>query len=45
MRYVIVGASAAGLNAARTLESLDPQGEITILSAEEVFPYSKMSLP
>lgn len=45
MRHVIVGASAAGLNAARTLESLDPQGEITILSAEEVFPYSKMSLP
>lgn len=45
MKYLIVGASAAGLNAAKNLELMDPHGEITILSAEEVYPYSKMSLP
>ena len=32
MNYVILGASAAGINAAKTLRSLDKTGEITIVS-------------
>ena len=34
MRYVIIGASAAGLTAAKTLRQWDPQGEITVLSVD-----------
>ncbi|MCL2578759.1 MAG: FAD-dependent oxidoreductase [Oscillospiraceae bacterium] len=36
MRHLIIGASAAGLNAAKTLRHLDPNAEITILSKDEV---------
>jgi NAD(P)H-nitrite reductase large subunit len=35
MKNVIIGASAAGINAARTLRILDPQTEITIISKDE----------
>ncbi|MEW9123951.1 MAG: FAD-dependent oxidoreductase [Thermotaleaceae bacterium] len=35
MKYVIIGASAAGIHGAKTLRSLDSHGEITILSEDE----------
>lgn len=34
MRYVIIGASAAGINAAKTLRELDKQSEIVIISKD-----------
>ncbi|MCL2618954.1 MAG: FAD-dependent oxidoreductase [Defluviitaleaceae bacterium] len=36
MKYVVVGASAAGINAAKTLRRLDSGAEITIVSKDEV---------
>ena len=45
MKYLIIGASAAGLSAALKIKELDVDGEITVLSEEEFLPYSKMSLP
>lgn len=41
MRYVIIGASAAGLAAAETLRRWDPQGQITLVSDEPHLPYSR----
>lgn len=35
MRYLIIGASAAGLSAAKTLRSLDATGEILVISQDE----------
>jgi len=34
MKYVIIGSSAAGVNAARELRRLDPSGNITMISAD-----------
>ncbi|MEN3190199.1 MAG: FAD-dependent oxidoreductase [Atribacterota bacterium] len=45
MKYLIIGASAAGLSAALKIRELDVDGEITVLSEEKSLPYSKMSLP
>lgn len=45
MKYLIIGASAAGLSAAQKIKELDVDGEITVLSEEKSPPYSKMSLP
>ena len=45
MKYLIIGASAAGLSAALKIRELDVNGEIVILSEEKSLPYSKMSLP
>ncbi|MEA2088067.1 MAG: FAD-dependent oxidoreductase [Candidatus Caldatribacteriota bacterium] len=45
MKYLIIGASAAGLSAALKIRELDVDGEITVLSEEKPLPYSKMSLP
>ncbi len=45
MKYLIIGASAAGLSAALKIRELDIDGEITVLSEEKSLPYSKMSLP
>jgi NAD(P)H-nitrite reductase large subunit len=41
MRYVIIGASAAGLAAAETLRQWDPRGSITLISDEPHPPYSR----
>lgn len=41
MRYVIIGASAAGLAAAETLRQWDPRGAITLISDEPHPPYSR----
>lgn len=35
MRYVVIGSSAAGVNAVRELRKLDPQGEIVLVSKDE----------
>ena len=45
MHYVIIGAGPAGVNAAEHLRKYDKQGQITMLVAEDVPPYSRMALP
>ncbi|MFH0822877.1 MAG: FAD-dependent oxidoreductase [Pseudomonadota bacterium] len=40
-RYVIIGNGIAGIGAAETIRSLDPQGSITIVAGEEFPPYSR----
>lgn len=45
MRYVIIGASAAGMAAAQAIRSLDPTGVITVLSEEPVMPYFRPMIP
>jgi len=45
MHYVIIGAGPAGVNAAEHLRKYDPTGQITMLVAEDVPPYSRMALP
>ena len=43
MKYVILGASAAGINAAREIRKLHKKGEITLVSKDE-FIYSRCIL-
>ena len=45
MKYVIIGAGPAGLNAAATLRRVDSAGNVTLLSGEATLPYAKMVLP
>jgi len=45
MHYVIIGAGPAGVNAAEHLRKYDPTGQVTLLVAEDVPPYSRMALP
>ena len=45
MHYVIIGAGPAGVNAAEHLRKFDPSGQVTMLVAEGVPPYSRMALP
>ena len=35
MKYVILGASAAGVNAVREIRKLDPQGKIVLISKDK----------
>ncbi|MCM1284872.1 MAG: FAD-dependent oxidoreductase [Acetobacter sp.] len=44
MKYVIIGASAAGLAAAEGIRKTDKKGEITILTKEAYLPYSRPSI-
>lgn len=44
MRYVIIGASAAGLAAAEAVRKADSQGTVTVLTEEEYMPYSRPSI-
>lgn len=44
MRYVIIGASAAGLAAAQQIRATDNSGEITVLTREDYLPYSRPSI-
>lgn len=44
MKYVIIGASAAGLAAAETVRKYDAQGTVTVLTEEEYMPYSRPSI-
>lgn len=41
MRYLIIGASAAGLAAAESLRQWDPRGAVTLISDEPHPPYSR----
>lgn len=41
MRYVIIGASAAGAQTAEDLRKLDKDSKITVISAEKHLPYSR----
>lgn len=45
MHYLIIGAGPAGVNAAEHLRKYDPSGQVTLLVAEDVPPYSRMALP
>lgn len=44
MKYVIIGASAAGLAAAEAVRKYDAQGTVTVLTEEEYMPYSRPSI-
>lgn len=45
MHYVIIGAGPAGVVAAETLRSRDPEGEITLIGDEPEPAYSRMAIP
>jgi len=45
MKFVIIGVGAAGISALQTIRSLDKESEITMVSKENVPPYSLSSLP
>ena len=44
MKYVIIGASAAGLACAEQIRREDAKGEITVLTKEHYLPYSRPSI-
>ncbi len=44
MKYVIIGASAAGLACAEQIRIEDKSGEITVLTKEQYLPYSRPSI-
>ncbi|MBI9086507.1 MAG: NAD(P)/FAD-dependent oxidoreductase [Desulfobacterales bacterium] len=44
-KYLIVGASAAGMAAAHTIRAHDPQGVVTLLSQEPDPPYFRPMIP
>lgn len=44
MKYVIIGASAAGLACAEQIRKEDKSGEITVLTKEHYYPYSRPSI-
>jgi NAD(P)H-nitrite reductase large subunit len=41
MKHVIIGNGIAGIQAAETIRSLDPEAEITLISAEPHLPYCR----
>ena len=45
MHYAIIGAGPAGVTAAETLRSRDPEGEITLIGGEPEPVYSRMAIP
>ena len=45
MKYLIIGAGAAGVTAAETLRKLDAAAEITVLDGEGEGPYARMAIP
>ncbi|HBV74489.1 MAG TPA: hypothetical protein DEF10_07645, partial [Ruminococcaceae bacterium] len=44
VKYVIIGASAAGLAAAEQIRKTDPAGVVTLLTRETDLPYSRPSI-
>lgn len=44
MKYVVIGASAAGLATAKEIRKTDPAGTITVLTGESYLPYSRPSI-
>lgn len=45
MHHVIIGNGPAGVAAAETLRQADPRSYITVISAEELAPYSRTAIP
>ena len=45
MNYLVLGAGPAGVIAAETLRKADPAGNVTMVSAEDEPPYSRMAIP
>lgn len=45
VRYVIAGGSAAGMAAAQAIREVDPNGVVTVLSAEADMPYFRPLIP
>jgi nitrite reductase (NADH) large subunit len=45
LQYLIVGNSAAGISAAKEIRRQDSRGDVTILSDEPVYGYSRVMLP
>jgi nitrite reductase (NADH) large subunit len=43
-RYIIIGASAAGMSAAQKITLLEPEAELIVISAEKETPYNKCFL-
>lgn len=44
MKYLIIGASAAGLAAAESIRKYDTEGSVIILTEEDYLPYSRPSI-
>jgi NADPH-dependent 2,4-dienoyl-CoA reductase/sulfur reductase-like enzyme len=44
-RYVVIGAGPAGVTAAETLRSIDPEGWVALVGDEPEPPYSRMAIP
>lgn len=44
MKYLIIGAAAAGLAAAESIRKYDTEGSVTILTEEDYLPYSRPSI-
>lgn len=45
MKYVIIGAGPAGVQAAEAIRQEDPAGDITLISGERGEPYARMAIP
>lgn len=45
MKYVLIGAGPAGVQAAEAIRQEDPAGEVTLLSGEPGQPYARMAIP
>ncbi len=45
MKYVLIGAGPAGVQAAEVIRQEDQEGEITLVSGEPGEPYSRMAIP
>jgi NAD(P)H-nitrite reductase large subunit len=45
VKYVLIGAGPAGVQAAEAIRQEDRAGEITLLSGEPGEPYSRMAIP
>ena len=44
MKYVIIGAGAAGVTAAQSIRKIDGAGEVIVLGEERFFPYNRFML-
>ena len=45
MNYVIIGNGPAGVHAIESIRQRDPKGTITLISKEDIAPYSRIMLP
>ena len=45
MNYVIIGAGPAGVTAAEEIRRLDPGSDISLITHEAAYPYSRMAIP